>query len=155
MTSKYLVPIDGSPSSKLAYCKAVELARITGAEIVMVYVEYDVDYYSRRGVLFAQSYYDEKEIKERSAKIFAETREAVEEGDVEISGLVLFGDPTRKIIEEAGKPGYDMIVMGNRGNKPFKGAVLGSVSANVIAGSIRPVLVAKDAQEELQKIMNE
>ena len=48
-----------------------------------------------------------------------------------------------------------MIVMGNRGNKPFKGAVLGSVSAHVIAGSIRPVLVVKDAQEELQQIMKE
>ncbi len=155
MTSEYLVPVDGSPSSKLAFCKAVQLAKITGAKIKLLYVEHDVDYYSRRGVLFAQSYYDEKEIKERSAKIFVETREGVDEGEVVINGLVLFGDPVRKIIAEAAQPEYDMIIMGNRGNKPFKGAVLGSVSANVVAGSIRPVLVVKDAQEELQQIMKE
>ena len=155
MTSEYLVPVDGSPSSKLAFCKAVQLAKITGAKIKLLYVEHDVDYYSRRGVLFAQSYYDEKEIKERSAKIFVETREGVDEGEVVINGLVLFGDPVRKIIAEAAQPEYDMIIMGNRGNKPFKGAVLGSVSANVVAGSIRPVLVVKDAQDELQQIMKE
>jgi len=153
MFKKFLVPVDGSPSSMLAYRKAVELAKITGAEIVLLCVEFDVDHYARKGVLFARNYYKEDETKSRSTRIFAETRKNVDDQELPVSELILYGDPARKILEEAAKPGYDLIVMGSRGNKPFTGAVLGSVSQNITASSIRPVLVVKDAQEKLQEIL--
>ncbi|HNX29759.1 MAG TPA: universal stress protein [Syntrophomonadaceae bacterium] len=144
MFKKFLVPVDGSPSSKMAYGKAVELAKITDAEIVLLQVAWDIEYYSRKGVLFAGKYFDEDETRSHSAKILAETRQDIDEGAVKISELVLLGDPVRKIIEEEGKPGYDLIVMGSRGNGPIKGAVLGSVSQKVLAGGNLPVLIVKD-----------
>ena len=48
MFKKFLVPVDGSDSSKLAYKKALELAKLTNAEIVLLQVAYDLEYYSRK-----------------------------------------------------------------------------------------------------------
>ncbi|MDD4171756.1 MAG: universal stress protein [Syntrophomonas sp.] len=150
MYKKILVPVDGSPSSKLAYWEALELAKLTNAEIVLLQVAYDVDYYSRKGVLFAQNYYDKSTNKSNSATILSEIRQDVDEGDVKITELIVFGDPARKIIYEASKSDYDLIVMGSRGNGPFKGAVLGSVSLRVLTGGNRPVLIVKDPHERIK-----
>lgn len=147
MFKKFLVPVDGSQCSKLAYKKAVDLAKLTNAEIVLLQVAYDVDYYSRKGVLFAQKYYDEGETKSESAAILSGIRKDVDEGDVKITEHILLGDPARTIIDEARKNNFDLIVMGNRGNGTFKGAILGSVSQKVLTRGNQLVLIVKDPHE--------
>ncbi|MGI6412447.1 MAG: universal stress protein [Syntrophomonadaceae bacterium] len=148
MFKKFLVPVDGSDSSKLAYKKALELAKLTNAEIVLLQVAYDLEYYSRKGVLFARNYYNEKEVKEHSTSILSDIRNSADEGDVIITELILLGDPARKIINEAKKSQYDLIIMGTRGNGPLKGAVLGSVSHRVITNCNCPVMVVKNPDED-------
>jgi nucleotide-binding universal stress UspA family protein len=56
---------------------------------------------------------------------------------------VLSGRPADAILSEADRLDADLIVMGSRGHGPFKSALLGSVSTEVVNGSSRPVLVAR------------
>jgi len=56
---------------------------------------------------------------------------------------VLRGGPAETIIDEANRLDADLIVMGSRGHGPFKSALLGSVSTEVVNASTRPVLVAR------------
>ena len=147
MYKKFLVPVDGSRFSKMAYERAVDLAKLTNAEVVILQVAYDVDYYSRKGVLFARKYFNENEVKSECKIILNEVRKDVNEGDVKITELILMGDPARTIINEARENNYDLIVMGSRGNGPLKGAVIGSVSLRVITSANTMVLIVKDPQE--------
>jgi nucleotide-binding universal stress UspA family protein len=56
---------------------------------------------------------------------------------------VLRGRPAEAIIAEADRLDADLIVMGSRGHGPFKSALLGSVSTEVVNASSRPVLIAR------------
>lgn len=56
---------------------------------------------------------------------------------------VLHGRPAEAILAEAHRLSVDLVVMGSRGHGPFKSALLGSVSTEVVNGSQRPVLVAR------------
>jgi len=147
MFKKILVPVDGSHFSKMAYEKAVDLAKLTNAEIVILQVAYDVDYYSRKGVLFARKYFNESEVKSECQNILNEVRKNVNEGEVKITELILMGDPARTIINEAKENNYDLIVMGSRGNGLVKGAVIGSVSLSVLTRANSMVLIVKDPHE--------
>ncbi len=59
---------------------------------------------------------------------------------------VLRGSPADAILAEADRLDADLIVMGSRGRGPFKSALLGSVSTEVVNASSRPVLVARRAE---------
>lgn len=56
---------------------------------------------------------------------------------------ILRGRPADAILAEAADMEADLIVMGSRGHGPFKSALLGSVSTEVVNASSRPVLVAR------------
>ena len=51
------------------------------------------------------------------------------------------GSPARAILERVGA-GVDLLVMGSRGYGPLRSVLLGSVSAEVVAAAVCPVLVA-------------
>ena len=56
---------------------------------------------------------------------------------------VLRGRPGDTIVDEATRRDVDLVVMGSRGHGPFKSALLGSVSTEVVNASARPVLIAR------------
>jgi len=58
---------------------------------------------------------------------------------VEADSALLHGSPDEALPEAA--EGLDLLLMGSRGYGPLKGALLGSVSAKLIAASPCPVLV--------------
>lgn len=55
----------------------------------------------------------------------------------------LVGRPAEVILAEASRLGVDLIVTGSRGHGPFKSALLGSVSTELVTASMWPVLVAR------------
>src|ERR1044072_6853065 len=61
---------------------------------------------------------------------------------VEVETEVLEGDPAGRILELARLRAVDLIVVGSRGLGRIAGALLGSVSQDVVQRSDRPVLVA-------------
>lgn len=63
----------------------------------------------------------------------------------EIRTTLLFGRPASAIVDEAGRTGADLVVVGSRGRGPIATALLGSVSAEVLDHAPCPVLVARTA----------
>jgi len=57
--------------------------------------------------------------------------------------LVEIGNPVDKIVQEAAKDIYDMVIMGAHGHGTIAGTVMGSVSRRVLRRCQKPVLVVR------------
>jgi nucleotide-binding universal stress UspA family protein len=92
----------------------------------------------------------EDTIQETEDAMEAEARHMVTEvarrfaaPDLTVETQVVRGRASAALLDEVSMLKADLIVLGNRGRGPFESAVLGSVSAEVVDLSHRPVLVAR------------
>lgn len=144
MFSKILVPFDGSTSAEEAIRKAVELARLTGAEIVLLTV------YRHHSMLEASFSMvrpadpgNMDEILRRHAQEVAEHGKTIarEAGAEKVRAFIKSGPPARTIVAWAKDKDVDLIVLGSRGLGSVEGYLLGSVSHKVTGLAKCPVLV--------------
>lgn len=75
-------------------------------------------------------------------KVFASLRDAF--GSTEAKELVLVGEIGPTVAREADRLDADLIVMGTRGRSAVSGLFLGSVSAQVLSRTTRPLLLIRD-----------
>lgn len=147
MFKKILVTTDGSQSSKAAFAKAVELAKLTGAEIVLYHASFSPEGYWGKalanGIALSNS-----DLSAVGASAIKETLKGSEIGDVKVTEVVETGKPAQKIVEYVNARDFDLVVIGSVGHGVFSGALLGSVSQKVLAGSKAPVMVVKDEQNQ-------
>lgn len=131
MTAKrrILVPLDGSDSADRAAVFAADLARDTGAQLVLLHV-YDAPRAVAMGLLpVAPAGLDDSQAKLVQA--------AFNKAKVQMQGvepaeyLIEIGDPAERIVQVAKSRDMTQIVMGSRGLSPIKELVLGSVSEKV------------------------
>jgi nucleotide-binding universal stress UspA family protein len=73
----------------------------------------------------------------------AALQDLIAEGPIQVETLIVPGDPAQKILETAEKKQVDLIVLGRRGLRPIRRALLGSVSRKVLDKSPYPVLIVK------------
>lgn len=71
----------------------------------------------------------------------ARAHEFLRERDIDAEMRIAYGDPAKEILAEAFAAPYDIIVLGSRGRGPLKGALLGSVSREVVREAPAGVLV--------------
>ncbi len=141
MTSKILVPVDGSENSRRAFERALSLAKSTGASITAVHViENPPTVYVESQKLLNELLAN---YRKESAKILDQFEEAAEKQGIKIESVVMEGDPASNIVNYANKEGFDMIVIGSRGLGKIKEMMLGSVSRKVIHHAHCSVLVVK------------
>ena len=74
-----------------------------------------------------------------------------EQAGVEFETEILEGNPARRVAEIARLRGADLIVVGSRGCGAFAGALLGSVSVELVHRADRPVLVAREGGRARRK----
>jgi len=67
--------------------------------------------------------------------------------DLRVRGIVLEGDPARKIVEYAHAEKFDLIVMPTRGYGPFRRFLLGSVTEKVLHDAECPVWTGPHMEE--------
>lgn len=143
MLKKILVPTDGSSSSRAALEKAVDLAKLTDAEIVLYHVSLTPE-----GVWGMMppggAVMIDEEIVNTGNYIIKETLHNVDTGNVKISEVVQKGRPAQKIIDYANKNDFDMVIVGSVGHGAFTGSLIGSVSQKILSASKVPVLLVKD-----------
>jgi nucleotide-binding universal stress UspA family protein len=148
MISKILVATDGSEVATKSIQYAVDLAKQTGATLILLSV---VD----RGFIIAQSIPDMatpthfiepiEDYLRQAAEAYLENAEKLcREKRVESEKVIRSGHPVEEIVEEAEKLKVDLIVMGSHGKSALKAALLGSVTFGVIHKDTKiPVLVVR------------
>jgi nucleotide-binding universal stress UspA family protein len=141
---KILVPTDGSELATQAALRVVPLAKVSGASLMVLYVQ---GVYPYRGVGDSVA----AGIQAYVAAGLAEGQQAIEriasvakaEG-VAIEHLVIENDQVADgIVEAAQNGGADLIAMGSHGRSGLAKLMLGSVAAKVLALSSIPVLIFK------------
>lgn len=147
---KLLVCFDGSEPSKRAIVKAHQLTADCGFNKVTILHAYQDNYWVSLGEGYAPSpemikkleSHEHSKIKEKEeaikehAKIFEDTEALVEIKTIQ-------GYPARVITKVAEEGNYDLIIIGSRGLKTVRRAVLGSVSNAVMQGTNVSVMVVK------------
>ena len=133
-----LVATDGSENGRHALDEAVELAAAAGAKLTVVYVRH-----APLPVLGEPVYQRSLSLELRHAnETVAIATGLAHTAGVEAEAEVLEGDPAKRIVELARLLDVDLIVVGSRGLGTVAGALLGSVSRDVLHHADRPVLVA-------------
>lgn len=137
MIQMILVAVDESERSRSVVKKALEMAVVFKAKIVLLHVRPKIHDY------IGQPYYQQILDKHMlQADLAVEPhKQTLEESDVEYEVLILEGDPAEMIQEAANVEKCDLIVLGTRGLSNIQGMALGSVSHKVLHGARCMVLV--------------
>lgn len=136
---RIVIATDGSTGAGHALEQGYELGAELGADVSVVYVRH-----APAGFLGAPYYQDVITDEAQHARgVIADARLYATHYDVEPDYEVLEGDPAEAILDFAQARDADFIVVGSRGLGRVAGALLGSVSKEIVQRADRPVLVAK------------
>ena len=139
---RILVATDGSEGSDRAIRFAVDLAKSSGAEILLVNViggeGLPADMLG--SLPETQTVWFREILENNSARILQHARDIAQSSGASLVHLeARRGDVARTVIEIAGEKQADLIVVGKRGTGQLAGALLGSVSQKLV--SLSPVSV--------------
>lgn len=131
---RILIATDGSPSAMEAIELGLELATGQSAAVTVVHVIPKNDLH--KGLVFE---HPEQDDALRAAA------EAMRKEGIEPELKLLSGDPSEELTWLADNVNADLVVIGSRGRGTMQGALLGSVSRQVLAACERPVMVVRHA----------
>ena len=141
-STKVVVGVDGSPSSRAALRWAVRHAVLTGGMVEAV-MAWQVPMILRTSA-WAPIYVDETSGVEEDAQrtLDAVIRDEVEPADGQrVAARVVNGHPAEVLLDAASDA--DLLVIGNRGHGSLAGALLGSVSQYCVHHAHCPVLIMR------------
>lgn len=140
---RILVAYDLSDVSRTAWRHAAALAKSCGAEVEVVYVEP------------WQGGVDLMPPTALTPEGIAEIRTAIEAKVGErVKVSILHGDPAQRILALVRQHRPDLLVVGTRGRRGLKRALLGSTAEAVVRSSPVPVLVARGEPREIRSILS-
>ena len=146
---KLLLPVDGSDVSLEAVRVAIRLAKDgLNTSVVLANVQEAATLYE---LVVA---HDPAVIEQVSAAAGAHTLNAAEalltQAGIAYETEIASGDPAHTIVDILERYGCDMVVMGASGMSPLRGALLGSVSNEVLHSANVPVVIVKlsDVEDE-------
>ena len=135
-----LVGTDGSKRSEAALSESFDLAKRLSANVLVVAVAAHTS--DRLGGSVHMGRVNEHLNQARTALDAARTM--AEEAGVEAEFEVFEGDAAEEIATIAESRDADLVVVGTRGHGGIAGSLLGSVSADVVRRSKRPVVVVHE-----------
>lgn len=145
LPKRIIVPLDGSDFSFRAAQYAINLARLTGGEILCIHAIADLPYieYMAPDGLTVPRYI--QEAKKQTDEWFSQVKSSAAKEGVKITAETIFSPPSvaESIINYASEQKADLIVIGTRGRSGLKRLVLGSVASAVVAHASCPVLVVR------------
>ncbi|MFT7640751.1 MAG: nucleotide-binding universal stress UspA family protein [Pirellulaceae bacterium] len=138
---KIVFPTDFSEYSTAALRQATALARNSGATLLIVHVNDDVNAYTDTG--FAGY-----PVASNDAELHGWLMEVKPLDErVPYKHKMLHGDPAEEIVKFATEEGADMIVMGTHGRRGLTRLLMGSVAEAVVRKAGCPVLTMKQPVE--------
>lgn len=144
MYRRILVPVDGSPTSKLGLQEAIKLAKATGAKLRFVYAVNDFvidsDYLTppTYELLLEGLRIDGREILEEAKQMASQAEVEFTTDLLETTGRV-----SELILAAAREWPADLIVMGTHGRRGLNRLVLGSDAEMVLRSAPVPVLFVR------------
>lgn len=149
MYRRILVPVDGSPTSKLGLQEAIKLAKATEATLRIVYVVNEFVFDS--GYLTSQTYESLLEgFRANGLAILEDARKLASQAEIEFSTDLIetiAGRVSDLILEAARDWSADLIVMGTHGRRGLNRLVLGSDAERVLRSSPVPVLFVRSQSD--------
>jgi nucleotide-binding universal stress UspA family protein len=138
---KILIPTDGSDCSVRAADVGISLAKLLGAEIIVIYA-IDIIILEELSKSIGSKDF-EKELKEKGERYLNYVAELGTKEGLKTEAILTKGEPHDQIVHSAKTLGVDMIVMGTYGRRGTKRILIGSVTERVIEYAPCPVLVVK------------
>lgn len=132
LSSKLLLPSDGSDTSMKAAAYALRLMKINpeiGLTVLVVVPETPGICDIKEKELFKKF---GEAMEEKGQEILKNTVKIFQDEGLEVSGVIEKGDPAGVIIDFARRENFDHIILGSRGVSELRGMALGSVSHKVI-----------------------
>ncbi|MDF0591008.1 universal stress protein [Candidatus Methanocrinis natronophilus] len=138
MFERIMIATDGSKQSERAAEVGIELARLSGGEITIVYVA-DTGRLSHLPEDMAIASIRSLLIKEgEDATGYVE--EMATRAAVSSTKMVIEGNPSEELLKLSSQSGFDVLVMGSVGRTGLDKFLLGSVAEKVVRNSRVPVL---------------
>jgi nucleotide-binding universal stress UspA family protein len=137
-------PIDFSDASRAAMEVAADLARRTGAELVLLHA-YPIPGYTFPDGSVVASPKMMQDLADQAERHLEEWRgEAVRlVGAPRVSAEKAVGEPAAEIVSYARSAGMDLVVVGTHGRTGLEHALMGSVAERVVRRAHCPVLTVR------------
>lgn len=142
--TKILLATDGSEDAELAVTTAVDLAKVSASELHVVHVGPGLPLYELPD--YPAHFEEVVEVQRREAqRVLDEQVERAEGlGATDVAAhLEMDERPDRAIVELGEKLGVGLVVMGSRGLRGLRRALMGSVSTSVVHHAHCPVLIVR------------
>lgn len=140
---KILLATNGSEEAELAARTAIDLAKSTGTELYVVYVERLPTFMDGPGTIgYDPRLYDEHQEKAREVLRKLVWRVQVAGGNVAESHLRM-GAVADEVVGLAEELGVGLIIMGSRGHRSIRRTLMGSVSDSVVRHAHCPVMIVR------------
>lgn len=151
MYTKILVPLDGSALAERAVAQAEEIAKASGAEVILVQVvQAPLGKTPEAGQSEEGKAFLETAAQARAYLAMVATR--VSGAGVKARFEVLEGAPAAGILGFAHDQDVDIIVMSTHGRSGVSKLVMGSVAEKVMLTTKRPVLLVKPERLQVSHI---
>jgi nucleotide-binding universal stress UspA family protein len=135
---------DFSAASSRAFKRAVDIAKASGAELLLVHVLPSVFPVVADGYVSPKVYEDlEAATRADGQKRLDRLARRARASGARVKSLLLEGVPHERIAQAARARKADMVVIGTHGRTGFAKLVLGSVASRVLAISPCPVLTVR------------
>ncbi len=147
MYQRILIATDGSPLSRKAVESGIEMAELTGAQIVALKVvpRYPVSYFEGGVALPINNVATiEKQWAEAALAIVTAVKTKAEAKGIKVKAITHTSDlVAESIVAAAKKHKCDLIVMASHGRRGLKRVLMGSETMHVLTHSHIPVLVLR------------
>lgn len=135
---KILVPVDGSVLAETAVSRGVDLARESGATVVLLRA---AEAHRLPGVDPTDA---QVAVVQEAEEYLAAVKDRLEEGGFKnVETFVWYGPPATAIVEAARLQRVDLIVMTTHGRSGLGRLILGSVAESVLRGTETPILLLR------------
>ena len=144
MTRRILHPTDFSAPSNAAFKKAIEMAKASRTELLIVHVINPIVPVAGEGYVSPRMYEDLAASTRAWARKQLDTLLArARKSGVRGKGVLVEGAAHEQIVRIAKARRADLVVMGTHGRSGFAKLFLGSVAGRVVAAAPCPVLTVK------------
>jgi nucleotide-binding universal stress UspA family protein len=150
MFERILIATDGSKFGEKAAKVGIELAKLSGGKVIIVYVADINKYTSSAGLIspFGGVSPDAidvvvESIREAGEKATLHVSDLARASDVESERLIVEGNPPNEILRIAEDDKIDVIVIGSIGKTGLEKFLMGSVAEKVVHDSKLPVLIVR------------